>query len=67
MFGGINGGLGIKIYEFSSITKDKKVKKIFVRDRYQAYYHKGLENIQEVSDIDSMVVYMNKLIIYRNR
>lgn len=61
-FGGINGGLGVPIFEFGNIAKDIDVKKVFVRDRYQAFYHKGLENVDGVIDIASMKIYLKKII-----
>lgn len=61
-FGGINGGLEIPIFEFGNITKDIEVKKIFIRDRHQAFYHKGLENINGVDDIWSIRDYLDRLI-----
>lgn len=66
LFGGINGGLGVPIFEFGNITKDIDVKKIFIRDRYQAFYHKGLENVDGVNDVKSIRNYLNELICESN-
>jgi pimeloyl-ACP methyl ester carboxylesterase len=41
-FGGLNSRLGIPPFEFLSLTGDIPVKRMFVRDLHQAWYHRGL-------------------------
>jgi pimeloyl-ACP methyl ester carboxylesterase len=41
-FGGINSRLGIAPYEFSSLTGRSGVKRLYVRDLHQAWYHRGM-------------------------
>lgn len=53
LFGGINGGLGVKIMEFSKITDSIPVKKMFIRDLNYAYYQSGVAGISGVNDVDS--------------
>jgi pimeloyl-ACP methyl ester carboxylesterase len=41
-FGGIMGGIGMPPFEFLSLTGGIPVKRLFVRDLRQAWYHRGL-------------------------
>jgi pimeloyl-ACP methyl ester carboxylesterase len=41
-FGGINSRSGIAPYEFSSLTGRSGVKRLYVRDLHQAWYHRGM-------------------------
>jgi hypothetical protein len=41
-FGGINRGVGVPMFEFNRITEPLGVKRLFVRDPRQAWYHRGL-------------------------
>jgi hypothetical protein len=41
-FGGLNRQIGIPPFEFMRLTGDTPVKKLFVRDPRQAWYHRGL-------------------------
>jgi acetyl esterase/lipase len=41
-FGGIRGGFGIPLFEFSTLTESMPAKRLFVRDLRQAWYHRGL-------------------------
>jgi len=42
-FGGLKKGIGkITPFEFFNLTKGIEVKKIYVRDMNQAWYHRGL-------------------------
>jgi pimeloyl-ACP methyl ester carboxylesterase len=41
-FGGINSRLGIAPYEFSSLTGRSGVKRLYVRDLHQSWYHRGM-------------------------
>src|SRR5437773_9754370 len=39
-FGGINRGVGMPLFEFKRITEPLGVKRLFVRDPRQAWYHR---------------------------
>ncbi len=41
-FGGLNRQIGIPPFEFMRLTGEEPVKKLFVRDPRQAWYHRGL-------------------------
>jgi pimeloyl-ACP methyl ester carboxylesterase len=41
-FGGLQGRLGMPVFEFFKSTSDLGVKRLFVRDLRQAWYHEGL-------------------------
>ncbi|HEX4187970.1 MAG TPA: hypothetical protein VHY83_08745 [Solirubrobacteraceae bacterium] len=41
-FGGLRGRIDIPRFEFLSVTGDCPVKRMFVRDLYQAWYHRGI-------------------------
>jgi hypothetical protein len=53
-FGGISGGLGMPPFEFLSLTGQIPVKRLFVRDLRQAWYHHGLplhgDTLSDVTD-----------------
>jgi len=59
-FGGIKGELGLPAFEFFKATSVFKVKKIYIRDLYQAWYHMGLpglaENIGDISLIIKKII-----------
>ncbi len=40
-FGGMRGNIGMPPFEFFSMTRDLSVKRMFVRDLHQAWYHRG--------------------------
>ncbi len=41
-FGGLSGKLGIPTFEFFKLTEEMPVKRLFVRDLHQAWYHRGI-------------------------
>jgi pimeloyl-ACP methyl ester carboxylesterase len=41
-FGGLRGRVDVPPFEFLSITGDFPVKRMYVRDLYQAWYHRGI-------------------------
>jgi pimeloyl-ACP methyl ester carboxylesterase len=41
-FGGLAGKLGIPPFEFFSLTGEMPIKRLFVRDLHQAWYHRGI-------------------------
>ncbi len=41
-FGGMAGRIGIPPFEFFSLTEGMPVKRLFVRDLHQAWYHRGV-------------------------
>jgi pimeloyl-ACP methyl ester carboxylesterase len=41
-FGGMNMGIGMPPFEFMSLTGEIPVKRLFVRDLHQAWYHRGV-------------------------
>jgi pimeloyl-ACP methyl ester carboxylesterase len=53
-FGGLNRVIGIPPFEFLSLTGELPVKRMFVRDRRQAWYHRGIpqhgETLDEVTE-----------------
>lgn len=53
-FGGLNRQIGIPPFEFLSLTGGIPVKRMFVRDVHQAWYHRGMpghgENIEGVAE-----------------
>jgi pimeloyl-ACP methyl ester carboxylesterase len=59
-FGGLNRAIGIPPFEFLSLTSDVPVKRLFVRDVHQSWYHRGLptlgRSIDEVADALRAVV-----------
>jgi dienelactone hydrolase len=69
-FGGMAGRLGIPPFEFLSMTGDLEVKRLFVRDLRQSWYHRGIpgygSTLEEVAeslegliaeqDVDRLVV-----------
>jgi tetratricopeptide (TPR) repeat protein len=55
-FGGISQGMGIPPYEFSRITSEFKIKKIFLRDCLQSWYQKGIKNVG--NNIEQIVAYL---------
>jgi len=52
-FGGMQGGLGIPPFEFFRATADFPIKRMFVRDLRQAWYHHGIpdggDDIEELA------------------
>ena len=49
-FGGMVGGFGIPFFEFSTLTGAFPVKRLFVRDLRQAWYHLGMPGRGELAD-----------------
>jgi pimeloyl-ACP methyl ester carboxylesterase len=53
-FGGMKGSIGIPPFEFLSLTGEIPVKRLFVRDLRQAWYHRGVpghgETVTAVAD-----------------
>lgn len=46
-FGGVYGGLGVPPFEFFNATSGISVKRLFVRDLAQAWYHRGIPGYGE--------------------
>jgi hypothetical protein len=59
-FGGVKGALGMPPFEFFNLTSSFDVKKIYVRDLDQAWYHLGLPGL--AGDIDGIAVHLRSLI-----
>lgn len=59
-FGGIAAGIGIPPFEFFRLIGGLPVKKLFVRDLEQAWYHCGLPGISD--DLHGIAEYLAKLI-----
>jgi pimeloyl-ACP methyl ester carboxylesterase len=55
-FGGIASEIGIPVFEFFKLLSLFAVKKIFVRDLEQAWYHNGLKGVG--NDIDAIATYL---------
>jgi pimeloyl-ACP methyl ester carboxylesterase len=53
-FGGMKGELGMPPFEFLGVTEAFSVKRIFIRDLHQAWYHRGIpglgENVHDAAD-----------------
>jgi pimeloyl-ACP methyl ester carboxylesterase len=53
-FGGLNRLIGIPPFEFLSLTGELPVKRMFVRDQREAWYHRGIpqhgRSIEEIAD-----------------
>ena len=50
-FGGINNEMGIPVFEFFNIMKNKNFTKVFVRDLRQSWYHRGVDESYNISDL----------------
>lgn len=61
VFGGINEGIGMPVFEFKRITSDLPVKLVFLRDTSQAWYHGSLSGIGE--GIPALVKYLRKICV----
>lgn len=57
-FGGIKGKLGIPPFEFFKSTSSYYMKKIYIREINQAWYHQGLSGIG--TDIDAISMFLKK-------
>lgn len=55
-FGGIYGALGMPPFEFFNITSDLDANKIYIRDLYQSWYHRGIPRIAK--NIDDIAKYI---------
>jgi pimeloyl-ACP methyl ester carboxylesterase len=55
VFGGMKGRIGMPRFEFFALTGDIPVKRVFVRDLRQAWYHRGLpgygRTLMSVADV----------------
>jgi pimeloyl-ACP methyl ester carboxylesterase len=60
VFGGIVGQIEIPFFEFAKVTAPLGVKKVYVRDHEQAWYHKGVMGAAE--NIDALVGYLRRQI-----
>jgi pimeloyl-ACP methyl ester carboxylesterase len=49
-FGGVAGGLGVAPFEFFKMTSSFSVKRLFVRDLKQAWYHRGVSGLGDTID-----------------
>ncbi|WP_179351492.1 hypothetical protein [Winogradskyella vidalii] len=58
-FGGIQNNIGMPIFEFFNIMKDKPYTKVFVKDNQQSWYHKGIEGSD---DINTTVILLKKIL-----
>ena len=63
LFGGIQGGLGVKILEFGNITKNSPIKKMFVRDLNTMFFYKGIYEEDAVNNILDMKRYLSQKLI----
>lgn len=59
-FGGIRGGLGLPPFEFFRLTGELPVKKVYVRDLRQRWYHRGLPGI--ASDLAGMRAFLRVVV-----
>jgi len=55
-FGGMAKGVVIPPFEFFNLTSEYKVKKLYIRDLYQFWYHHGLPGITD--NIDGIARYL---------
>ena len=55
-FGGIKQGMGMPVYEFYNSLKTIKCDKVFIKDIYQAWYHKGInEDINNIAKLKELL------------
>ncbi|WP_067148932.1 hypothetical protein [Pseudotamlana agarivorans] len=54
-FGGIKNNIGIPIFEFFNMMKNKPCTKIFVRDIKQSWYHKGIDTAKDILETKSLL------------
>ncbi len=47
LLGGIKGNLNVPVFEFAQVTREFPVKKLFIRDHEQAWYHRGVRGVAE--------------------
>jgi hypothetical protein len=59
-FGGIYGALGMAPFEFFNLTKNYEVNKIYIRDLYQCWYHRGLPELAK--DIEDIALFLKKAV-----
>jgi len=59
-FGGIRQGMGMPVYEFYNSLKDLDCDKIFIKDVYQAWYHKGVN--EEINSILKLKVLLEEVV-----
>jgi hypothetical protein len=53
-FGGLRGEFGMPFFEFSTLTEGLEVKRLFVRDLRQAWYHRGMPGYGDsLMDVES--------------
>ena len=55
-FGGLNRQIGIPPFEFMRLTGETPVKKLFVRDPRQAWYHRGLPGYSDTLEETATVL-----------
>ena len=60
VFGGIVGHIDIPLFEFSKVTAPFRVKKVYIRDHEQAWYHRGVAGVAD--SIDGLVGHLRQQI-----
>ena len=61
LFGGMNNQIGMPPFEFFRLTQDLPVKRIFLRDHEQAWYHRGVRGAG--NSIDEVVECLTQLFV----
>ena len=61
LFGGVNNQIGMPPFEFFRLTQDLPVKRIFLRDHEQAWYHRGVRGAG--NSIDEVVECLAQLFV----
>jgi pimeloyl-ACP methyl ester carboxylesterase len=59
-FGALKGKLDVPPFEFFTVTGDMPVKRVFVRDLYQAWYHRGLS--EEAPSLEATAEFLRQII-----
>lgn len=65
IFGGINQGIGIPVFEFFNILKEKEIDKVFIRDFNQMWYLKGVD--EEVNSFENLKTRLGDIIKKYNK
>lgn len=63
-FGGFKQGMGMPVFEFYNCLNSVSCNKIFIKDDYQAWYHKGIN--EDLSSMNLLAKYLEGIILEGN-